>query len=499
MNRLSIMRVLFIGLFHLTLLLCQKEKIDEIDRFLINSHKQFNVPGISISIVKDNRIIFSKGYGVRSLSKGIAVDENSIYAIGSTTKAFTSAALGQLVDAGKISWDDRVIDHIPEFEMHDAAITRMFTIRDLLTHRSGLPRGDLLWFASDFSRQDILDRIRHLEPTYGFRAGFGYQNIMYLTAGEIIPRVTGKSWDTFVKDQLLKPLKMNRSSTMISGIKKIRNVSTPHQEINGELKEIPWRDIDNVGPAGSINSSVKDMANWAMMLLNEGSFNGKQILTAETVAEMFMPQQVMRKEGRLGSYFPPVQFLTYGLGWFISDFNGYKIVEHGGNIDGMHAQVTLVPELKLGITFLSNRRNLLPEAARYYIIETFADIDHKKDWNDHFLNITKQTDELVNAQLEKVENARDLDSDPSLSLKGYIGTYVHPMYGEISIELKGKSLRYEGHKQFQGIATHWHHNSFELQWDQERLGKLIITFELDAMGNVKGVEIPGKGFHQRKK
>ena len=301
------------------------------------------------------------------------------------------------------------------------------------------------------------------------------------------------------EEQLLKPLKMNRSSTMISGTKKIRNVSTPHQEIDGELKEIAWRDIDNVGPAGSINSSVKDMSNWVMMLLNEGSFNGKQILTAQTVTEMFMPQQVMRKEGRLGSYFPPVQFLTYGLGWFISDFNGYKVVEHGGNIDGMHAQVTLVPELELGITFLSNRRNLLPEAARYYIIETFADIDHKKDWNDHFLNLAKQTDELVNAQLEKVENGRVLDSDPSLNLKGYIGKYAHPMYGDVNIKLKGKSLRYEGHKQFQGVATHWHHNSFELQWDQERLGKLIITFEIDAMGNVKGVEIPGKGFHRRKK
>ena len=176
---------------------------------------------------------------------------------------------------------------------------------------------------------------------------------MYLTAGEIIPRVTGKSWDDYIQEIFFKPLRMKRTSSVLSDLKRFKNVATPHQEIDGEVKEIPWRNIDNVGPAGSINSSVSDMANWAMMLLNEGSFNGKQVLKSETINELFMPQQIMRKEGRLGSYYPPVQFLTYGLGWFVSDFNGYKMIEHGGNIDGMHAQISLVPELELGIVFFT--------------------------------------------------------------------------------------------------------------------------------------------------
>ena len=258
----------------ITLGLSQQEIVDRIDTFLGETQKKFEVPGVSVAIVKDNKIIFAKGYGVQSLSKKNPVDENSIYAIGSTTKAFTAAALGKLVESGKIDWDDRVIDHIPEFELHDPSITNMFTIRDLLTHRSGLPRGDLLWYATDFSRQEIIERVRHLEPTYSFRAGFGYQNIMYLTAGEIIPRVTGKSWDDYIQEIFFKPLRMKRTSSVLSDLKRFKNVATPHQEIDGEVKEIPWRNIDNVGPAGSINSSVSDMANWAMMLLNEGSFNG---------------------------------------------------------------------------------------------------------------------------------------------------------------------------------------------------------------------------------
>ena len=481
----------------ITLGLSQQEIVDRIDTFLGETQKKFEVPGVSVAIVKDNKIIFAKGYGVQSLSKKNPVDENSIYAIGSTTKAFTAAALGKLVESGKIDWDDRVIDHIPEFELHDPSITNMFTIRDLLTHRSGLPRGDLLWYATDFSRQEIIERVRHLEPTYSFRAGFGYQNIMYLTAGEIIPRVTGKSWDDYIQEIFFKPLRMKRTSSVLSDLKRFKNVATPHQEIDGEVKEIPWRNIDNVGPAGSINSSVSDMANWAMMLLNEGSFNGKQVLKPETINELFMPQQIMRKEGRLGSYYPPVQFLTYGLGWFVSDFNGYKMIEHGGNIDGMHAQISLVPELELGIVFLSNQRNLMPEASRYYIVEEFALIDHETDWSAHFLKLINQADSITEKALEEVMQARDFNSEPSLPLKEYTGIYSNPMYGEVSVKLRGKSLRIEGHRQFEGNSTHWHHDSFEVSWDQARLGKIIITFELDVMGNVKGVEIPGKGFHSR--
>jgi len=475
----------------------QTDLLNKLDQFLEKAQDQFDVPGVSVAIVKDNQLIFARGYGVGSMSKKKLVDAHTVYAIGSTTKAITAAALGQLVESGKISWDDRVIDHIPEFELHDPGITNLFTIRDLLTHRSGLPRGDLLWYASDFSRQEIIQRVRHLEPTYSFRAGFGYQNIMYLTAGQIIPRVTGQSWDDYIQEHIFEPLKMDRSLPGMIGLNQLNNIATPHQELNKELVEIPWRNIDNVGPAGSVISSVADMANWAMMLLNEGSFNGKQLLKPETVTELFMPQQIMRKEGRLGSYYPPVQFLTYGLGWFISDFNGYKLVEHGGNIDGMHAQISLVPELELGIIFLSNRRNLMPEASRYYMIEAFAGLEHNTDWNAYFLKLTKEANNLLEDQRAEVSNAREPESNPSMPLKEYAGTYVHPMYGDVEIKLRGKNLRVEGHEQFKGNSSHWHHNSFEVAWDQKRLGKTIITFELDMLGKVKGVDIPGKGFHSR--
>ena len=473
----------------------QKDIKIDIDNYLQKTQKTFEVPGVAVAIVKDSKVVFAKGFGVQSLSKKIPVNEHSKFAIGSTTKAFTAAALGKLVESGEIQWDDRVIDYIPEFELHDPAITNMFTIRDLLTHRSGLPRGDLLWFASDFTRQDILERIRYLEPTFGYRAGFGYQNIMYLVAGQIIPRVTGKSWDEYLKDNFFEPLDMNRTTSILSDIKKLENVATPHQKLDNKLKEIPWRNIDNVGPAGSINSSVSDMANWLIMLLNEGTFNGKRILKEETINELFTPQQIMRKEGRLGSYFPPVNFLTYGLGWFISDFNGLKMVEHGGNIDGMHAQVSLVPELELGMIFLSNSRNLMPEASRYFIVEVYANVEHQKDWGEHFLKVIKKAENLSEKSLIDIKESRNKKTKPSLPLDQYAGIYSHPMYGEIKVVQKNKKLHIRGHKQFQGNTNHWHHNSFEVKWDQSRLGTLIINFELDAMGKVKGVEIPGKGFH----
>jgi CubicO group peptidase (beta-lactamase class C family) len=274
-----------------------------------------------------------------------AVDERTVFAIGSETKAFTAAALAMLVDEGRIRWDDPAATYLKGFALFDPIASHELTIRDMLSHRSGLPpAGDELWYGSDNSRADLLYRVRFLKPDAPFRSHFGYQNIMVVGAGEIIPAVAGKSWDAFVAERLFRPLGMTSSNTSVTALEGESNVAVPHERIDGKLQPIGYRDVDNVGPAGSINSNVVDMAQWIRLQLGGGRFGGKELIKPATFLEMHTPQVLIERDGLQSIIYADAHFLAYGLGWFLFDYHGRKVSEHSGRIDGMTADLMLVPE-----------------------------------------------------------------------------------------------------------------------------------------------------------
>jgi CubicO group peptidase (beta-lactamase class C family) len=469
----------------------QEAPLQGFDEYVNKALKDWEVPGAAIAIVKGDKVVLAKGYGVRKLGDPTPVDERTIFAIGSSSKAFTAAALAILVDEGKIKWDDPVTKYLPGFELYDPYASKEMTVRDLLCHRSGLDRGDLLWYGFDYSREEIIRRARFLKPSWSFRSRFGYQNIMYLTAGQIIPAVTGKSWDDFIKDRFFKPLGMAASSTSVNDLKASNNVSAPHAKIDEKVIPIPWRNIDNIAPAGSINSNVAEMSAWVRLQLDGGEYAGQRLLSAGAVKETQKSHTIIPNDPPWTLLFPETHFLNYGLGWFLSDYRGRKVVEHGGNIDGMSALVAFIPEEKLGFVILTNLSGSeLRTALKLRVFDSFLG-GEVKDWSAIHLKTIKGFEAQAKAAEKKQNDERAKDTKPSLSLDKYAGTYQDEMYGEVKVEQdeSGKLILRCG-RAFTGDLEHWHYDTFQAIWRDRTLGKSLVTFTLNSQGKVEAVKIP---------
>ena len=470
--------------------LAQEAPLQGFDEYVNKSLKDWEVPGVGIAIVKGDKVVLAKGYGVRKLGDPTPVDDRTIFAIGSSSKAFTAAALAMLVDEGKIKWDDPVTKHLPGFELYDPYASKEMTVRDLLCHRSGLERGDLMWYGSEYSRDEIIRRARFLKPSWSFRSQFGYQNIMYLTAGQIIPAVTGKSWDDFIKDRFFKPLGMAASSTSVNDLKSSNNVSAPHGKIEEKVVAIPWRNIDNIAPAGSINSNIAEMTAWVRMQLSDGEFSGQRLLSSGAIKEMQKSHTVVPYDPPWSLLFPEAHFVTYGLGWLLSDYRGRKVVEHGGNIDGMSALVAFVPEEKLGLVVLTNLSGSeLRTALKLRIIDAFLG-GEAKDWSAIHLKTMKSFEDQGKAAEKKRNDERVKDTKPSLALDKYAGNYQDEMYGDLKVwqDESGKLVARYG-PTFTGDLEHWHYDTFQAAWRDRTLGKSQVTFTLNAQGKVESVKI----------
>jgi CubicO group peptidase (beta-lactamase class C family) len=272
----------------------QKAPLQGYDAYITKAMQDWKVPGLAIAVVRNDSVILAKGYGTRTLGTQQPVDEHTVFAIGSVSKAFTAALVAMMVDEKKMRWDDPATNYLPELEMYDPYVARELTIRDLLTHRSGLSRGDFMWYATDYDRGEILRRVRFLKPTWSMRARYGYQNIMYLAAGQAVAKVAGTSWDNVLRERIFVPLGMTESNSTTRTLARMANVATPHQDIDDTLRVIPWHNIDNIGPAGSINSTVSDMAKWLRFQLAQGKVGGKPLLAAAALAETRTPQMVGR-------------------------------------------------------------------------------------------------------------------------------------------------------------------------------------------------------------
>ena len=415
----------------------------QIDALVQRTLTTFDVPGIAVAVVKDGKVIHAKGYGVRSLKTKEKVDENTAFGIASNSKAFTSAAIGILMDEGKLTWDDKVIDYIPEFRMYNGYVTEEFTIRDLLTHRSGLGlgAGDLMFWpdSSNFTIKDIIHNLRYLKPTSGFRTKYDYDNLLYMVAGEVVERVSGKPWEVFVEERIMKPLGMTHSAGTYTRLADKANVIDAHAPVNGTVQVIA-RDMFRFGnSAGGINSSVADMSKWVIAQLNDGKYgDGKRLFSESVHNEMWAAQTIIPVSPTPA---PPynTHFSAYGLGWFLSDVKGYKQVTHTGGLAGMVTQVTLFPELKLGIIVFTNQQSGAAfSAVTNTIKDSYLGIP-ASDW-------VAKYDERVKKNLAEAEQiTKDIwagitseqkNNTTKVDFSTYAGTYRDRWFGDVILSQK---------------------------------------------------------------
>jgi CubicO group peptidase (beta-lactamase class C family) len=471
----------------------QKNLPGDLDRYIEDAMQDWKVPGLAIAVVKNDSIIMAKGYGVRKTGEEEKVDEHTLFAIASNTKAFTASLLGILVDQGKLGWDDRVIDYIPDLHMYDPYVTREISVRDLLTHRSGLPTfgGDHIWIGGQHSREEIISRLRYLEPSAPFRVRFQYQNLMFMLAGQVVQSIRKKSWEECISEQIFEPLGMRESNTSVSYLKDESNVATPHEIVRGELKPVEYDNVDVIAPAGAINSNVMDMARWMMLNLNAGVYGGKRILSGGVIRQLHSIQIPIGISTFSRDNFE-TRFSGYGLGWGVGEYKGYKVISHGGGLSGMISNQTLIPEEKLGIMVLSNLApNSLPRAITYRILDALLG-EPSRDWNEVYLNRREKERQKRKREEEKLLASRVRDTEPSLEPVKYTGTYHNRFSGEAEVRIEEGRLVFDYNPRHTGDLEHWHYNTFRVTWRNpifDMSEKSFLTFCLDDNGKVAGLEV----------
>ncbi|OFW09421.1 MAG: hypothetical protein A3H96_01950 [Acidobacteria bacterium RIFCSPLOWO2_02_FULL_67_36] len=455
----------------------------------------WHVPGFAIAVVKDGRVVVAKGYGVRELGKPDPVDEHTLFAIGSTTKAMTAAMLGMLVDEGKLTWDDPVIKHLPAFQLKDPTATRELTVRDLLTHRGGLGNADFLWYGQDNTTEQILSRVRLLEPAYSIRSRFIYQNIMYAAAGRVIEAASGRSWAEYIRTRIFEPLGMRDTAPTLAMVPKGANVASPHDRVGGTITVIENMPVDSVAPAGAVWSSVHDMAKWMQFLLDGGvAPGGKRLLSERAFAELFKPQTIAPDNQYPATRIVKPHWMTYGFGWFQEDYRGRAVDFHTGSIDGMIAIIGLIRDERLGVYALGNLDHAeLRHALMYTVFDRYAGRSDR-DWNAELLTLYAEEAKRADEAQKRLESQRVAGTAPSLPLDRYAGTYSDPLRGDVEVTLEGGGLRIRYGRVFTGPLEHWHYNTFRAGWTQEWRGTALVNFVIGPSGRVEAVEMSGGRF-----
>ena len=483
-------------LIHVALLPAAGLSARQIDALVRRSMQTFNVPGIAVGIVKDGRLQFARGYGKRSLRSGRPVDAQTLFGIASNSKAFTSAALAMLADRGKLDWDDKVIDYIPEFRMYDAYVTADMTIRDLLTHRSGmgLGAGDLMLFpdSSDFTMDELIRSIRYFKQTSPFRSKFDYDNRLYIVAGEIVRRVSGMSWEDFIEKKIMAPLGMKQSAASYGRLKDKSNVIAAHAPVDGVLKVIPRHKMKpGENAAGGIYSNINDLARWVTAQLDSGRYgknHDKILFSKKNAREMWAPQTILPVyKNRYRTH-----FRAYGLGWFLSDVAGYKQVRHTGGLEGMVTEVTLLPELKLGIIVLTNQQS---GAAFKAISNSIKDayLGRKKfDWVRYFkqrvIRREKKAKAITGPLWQRIDSVLSSAASP-VNFKTYSGAYADNWLGAVHIYQKNGALYFHSLRspKLSGRMYFYKGNSFVVKWfDRSMDADAYVLFNLDVTGRAKG-------------
>ncbi len=473
------------------------------DALVARTMKTFAVPGMGIAVVKDGKIVLAKGYGVRKLGEPALVDARTLFGVASNTKAFTATALGLLVEEGKIAWDAPVTRYLPWFQMWDPYVTREMTVRDLLVHRSGLGlgAGDLMiWPESTYSRRQILERLRFVKPATSFRSAYAYDNILYLAAGEVIEAVSGRTWEDFIAERILKKVGLASSRPRHLADVAGMNVAIPHAPLETGLAAQPPDENDNMNPAGGILSCAEDMAKWMLVHLNEGRLPEGALFSEKTERELtslVTPIAIANPPAELAAQ--RMNFRGYALGFNVNDYRGRKLVSHTGALSGYVSRLVMVPDLELGIVVLTNQ-----ESGEAYNSVIYAVLDHAMgfqptDWAQAYLKVKERRISSTAEALKKAVAKRDAAAKPSLPLADYAGTYEDAWYGPISVALEGAGeaaklvMSFTKTPGMVGDLEHWSRETFVVRWrDRELRADAYVTFTLDPDGAI--VEARMKAF-----
>ena len=480
-------RVLLLTAFTLTLFTAISQDLKKIEKYIEEARKTYNVPGLSVAIVKDGEVVLSKGFGVVEEGKKDKVDGETLYAIASNTKAFISSALATLVSERSIDWNDKVREYLPDFEMYDHYVTNELTIRDLLCHRAGLGTfsGDAIWYKSELPASEIVKKIKYVPQAYSFRGGYGYSNLMFITAGEIITKVSGMPWTEYLEKTFFVPLGMNRTITSTNDLDSKGNAATPHKTKPEENTPIKWTNWDNMGAAGGIISSTDDMAKWLILQLNQGIQGTDTLLTPRQQNLLWsLHNNYILSDWSRGRV-PGRHFTGYGLGWGLQDYYGRMMVSHGGGYDGMYSRVVMVPDEELGVVVLTNSMSGISTPLCYYIVNQYIEED-TRDWAKEFYR-APSTDRRITALKEK----RQPDTNPSLPITALAGEYYADMYGDINVIIEEGELRlgFSHSPLLNATLEHWHHDTYQIKWDEEHawFDFGLVTFNIDEGMNVRGL------------
>lgn len=504
MSKINVSLLSAILLLHVSISNAQVLTSAQIDQVAERALKAFDVPGMAVAVIKDGKLVHAKGYGVRSLNTMQKVDENTLFGIASNSKAFTTAALGILVDEGKIHWDDQVIDYIPEFRIYDPYVTNAFTIRDLLTHRSGLGlgAGDLMIFpdSSNFSVSDIIHNLRYLKPVSGFRTKFDYDNLLYIVAGEVVARVSGMSWQQFIETRMMAPLQMTQSAASFNRLKSTSNVIDAHAPVNGKVQVIKRDFSTTADAAGGIYSNLTDLSKWLIMQMNNGKYgdNLEKTLFSESVHDqMWMPQTIIqlneRTRGKTALIYN-THFGAYGLGWFLSDVKGYKQIQHSGGLAGIVTLITLIPEMKLGIIVLTNQQS---GAALNAVTNSIKDGYLGITGND-WVKMMQDATQHAQAEADKIENNVDQLVNADHNTQGpvkpelYLGSYSDKWFGDVIVSQKDSKLWLASVRspRLRGQLLPYKGSTFIVKWNDRSFdADAYVRFTTDADGNGTGMKM----------
>ncbi len=470
-----------------------EKKLKKFREFMNAEMKKWEVPGIGVGIVKDGKIIFAEGFGLRNVEKNLPVTTDTLFAIGSASKAFTTMDIGILVDEGKVEWDKPVQTYLPGFKLKDPVVTARMTVRDLVCHNSGLPRHDAIWYGSAFSRKDIFDRLQYFDFNADFRQIFQYNNLMFLTAGYLVGQISNSTWEEFTQKRIFDALGMTISNCSVEVSKKSDDYSLPYMKVKDEVKPVPFRNIDNVGPAGSINSSVNDTLKWVLFHLNKGKVGDKEIISEGGQKEMYTPAMFLKQP--MLSVQPDGQSdMNYGLAWFLETYRGHRFVHHGGSIDGFYFLNGFLPNDNSGAVILTNLGNTpFLQIAMGYVLDIVLELDPvwEKINKERLEKAQKDREKAKEEEKEKEEN-RVKGTQPSHALNDYAGEYEHPAYGVIPIEYKDNTLKGKFNS-FDFQLEHWHYEMFKGVDEKDaapRDNRLMITFITNPRGDVDKLTVP---------
>jgi CubicO group peptidase (beta-lactamase class C family) len=470
---------------------------DAINEIMDDARKTWQVPGAAVVVVHNNQVYY-KGFGVKELGKKEPVTEDTVFPLASGSKPFTILALAMLVDAGKMAWDDPVRKYVEFFHLEDPLADAYVTIRDLVTHRTGVGGHDLLWYRAPWGLEEMIRKIGRVKPSLSFRSGFEYQSILFSTAGYAVGKASGSTWEDFMHKRIFKPLGMANTTVTTTAIKKELRASPHRKNKQGKVEVIPWYEMAKPNPAGSINSTARDLGQWLRFQLGNGTFPAKgRLVSEENMEEMHTPQIVLPLDKRGRLMHPFTHQMSYGLGWVIQDYRSLKQYSHGGSIDGFRAHMTLVPEAKLGIALLNNlHQTQMNLAVSNSIIDKLLGLPYK-DWNAHFQALEKEGEKAADAARKAALAKQHPKTKPSRELTAYTGTYEDPAYGTAKVSLEKDKLVWEW-STFRSTLKHFHYDTFLLTGEaiEDTVGLTAAVFTLGEDGEVEGMRVVGRDFRK---